>query len=229
MLSPSASYPVYDIFPGGLSSTADSFEVPYAATLVLNFKHDKWAITPSVQFLAGNRYGAPESTPGIDPASSGCATNPTAVDSGRYPYGGAAGGAGYDAMNCAGILTIPDPYTHTFDQPGAFVNPSQLLMNLQVSYDVSPKITLVGTFANIVNRCFGGSKEAWTRTDSNICSYGILNGAGLVVPTGNVYNPGAAIQPFEQYPYEGSLGPVNVDGTSIKTPFNFYLEAKIKL
>lgn len=229
LLSPTADYATYDIFPGGIGGSASSFAVPYAATLVLNYKHDKFAITPSFQFLAGNRYGSPETTPGIDPNAGGCATNPTAVDPGRYPYGGPSGGAGFDAMNCNATITIPNPYTGNFDQPGAFVNPAQFLMNLQLSYDVSPNVTLVGTLANIVNTCFGGSKEAWTVNDSNVCSYGINNSAGIVEPVGNVFNPGATIQPFVKYPYELSLSPVNVDSFSTKMPFNFFLEARVKM
>lgn len=229
LLNPSASYATYDIFPGGIGGSADSFSIPYAATLVLNYKHDRFSITPSLQFLAGNRYGSPETTPGIDPNAGGCATNPTAVDTTRYPFGAPSGGAGFDAMGCNATITIPNQYTGNFDQPGAFVNPAQLLVNLQLSYDVSPKITLVGTFANIVNRCFGGSKAAWTVTDSNVCSYGINNSAGIVEPVGNVFNPGATIQPFVQYPYEKYLSPVNVDSFSTKQPFNFYLEARIKI
>lgn len=228
LLSAGADYPVYDIFPGGIGGSASSFEIPYAATLVLNYKHDKFAITPSFQFLAGNRYGSPESTPGIDPAAGCGALAGSASTDPRYQYG-APGGAPYDAMTCNSTIVIPNAYTHGFDQPGAFVNPNQFLMNLQLSYDVSPKITLVGTFANIINRCWGGSKEAWTVSDSNICSYGINNSAGIVPPVGNVYNPGAQIQPFVQYPYERYLSPVNVDGNSTKQPFNFYLEARIKL
>lgn len=229
LLNPTASYATYDIFPGGIGGSADSFAIPYAATLVLNYKHDRLAITPSLQFLAGNRYGSPETTPGIDPNAGGCATNPTAVDPARYPFGAPAGAAGFDAMNCNAVITIPNPYTGNFDQPGAFVNPSQLMMNMQISYDVSPSVTLVGTLANIVNRCFGGSKAAWTVSDSNVCSYGINNSAGIVMPVGNVYNPGATIQPFVQYPYERYLSPVNVDSFSVKQPFNFYLEARVKL
>jgi hypothetical protein len=229
LLNANANYAVYDIFPGGIGGSADSFEIPYAATFVLNYKHDKFSITPSFQFLAGNRYGSPETTPGIDPNAGGCATNPTAIDPGRYPHGAPAGAGGFDAMNCAAVITIPNQYTGVFDQPGAFVNPNQFLMNLQISYEVSPKITLTGTFANIVNTCWGGSKEAWTVNDPNVCSYGINNSAGFVYPVGNVYNPGATIQPFVKYPYEQYLSPVNVDGFSTKMPFNFYLQAQIKM
>jgi Carboxypeptidase regulatory-like domain/TonB dependent receptor/TonB-dependent Receptor Plug Domain len=228
LLNPNADYATYDIFPGGIGGSASSFAIPYAATLVLNYKHDKFAITPSLQFLAGNRYGSPETTPGIDPASGCFALAGSASTDPRYPYG-APGGAPYDATSCVNTITIPNPYTKSFDQPGAFVNPNQMLMNLQLRYDVSPKVTLVATFANIVNRCWGGTKAAWTVNDSNVCSYGINNSAGIVEPVGNVYNPGATIQPFVQFPYERYLSPVNVDSFSTKMPFNFFMEAHIKI
>jgi hypothetical protein len=228
LLNPNADYSVYDIFPGGIGGSAVSFEIPYVATLILNYKHNKWAIAPSFQFLGGNRYGSPETTPGIDPAAGGCATSPTAIDPGRYPYG-APGGAGFDALNCASTIVIPNQYTKSFDQPGSFVNPNEFLMNVQLSYDVSPKISLIATFANIVNTCWGGTTEPWTTNNNNVCSYGILNTAGVIPPAGNVYNPGAAIQPFLRFPYQGYLGPVNVDGFSIKMPFQWFLEARIKV
>jgi hypothetical protein len=233
LLDPNADYPVYDIFPGGIGGSANSFEIPYVAALVLNYKHNKWAITPSFQFLAGNRYGSPETTPGVDPAAGGCATSPTAIDPGRYPYG-APGGAGFDALNCASTIVIPNSYTKSFDLPGSFVNPNEFLMNVQLSYDVSPSISLITTFANIVNTCWGGTKEPWTVNNNNFCGYGILNSAGAIPPVGNVYNPGAAIQPWVQFPYEGYLGPVNVDsasttGFSPKQPFQFFIEARIKV
>lgn len=229
LLDARANYATYDIFPGGIGGSADAFSVPYVATLVLNYKHDRFAITPSLQFEAGNRYGSPETTPGIDPNAGGCATNPTAVDPIRYPFGAPSGAAGFDAVNCNAVITIPNQYSGNFDQPGAFVNPNQLLVNLQLSYDASPNVTLIGTFANLVNRCWGGTKAAWTVNDPNVCSYGINNSAGIVFPVGNVFNPGATIQPFVRYPYELYVSPVNVDGFSTKMPFNFFLEARIKV
>jgi len=232
LLNPTADYPTYDIFPGGVGGSANSFAVPYAATLVLNYKHDKFAITPSLQFVGGNRYGSPETMVGIDPAAGGCgfvSGNPNTDP--RYPYG-AAGGGVYDALGCGGIITVPNKYTKGFDQPGAFVQPNEFLMNLQLSYDVSPKITLVGTLANLVNTCWGGTKAAWTLNDRNVCSYSINNSAGVIPPDANIYNPVPAFSGFQrlvQYPYEAYLGPVNVDGFSTKMPFNFFLEARIKI
>jgi hypothetical protein len=52
---------------------------------------------------------------------------------------------------------------------------------------------------------------------------------GLLPPVGNVYNPGSFVQPSLAYPYQAALGAVNVDGNSTKTPFNFYIDARIKL
>jgi hypothetical protein len=52
---------------------------------------------------------------------------------------------------------------------------------------------------------------------------------GLLPPVGNVFNPGSGIQPSLAYPYQATLGAVNVNGNSTKTPFNFYLDARIKL
>ncbi|MBV9269511.1 MAG: TonB-dependent receptor [Candidatus Eremiobacteraeota bacterium] len=228
LLDPGANYPTYDLFPGPIGSSAQAFGAPYVTTLILNYKHDKWAITPSLQFQAGARYGAPLTTAGIDP-TSGCAplAGSTAGDP-RYPYG-AAGGAPYDATTCGGTITIPNTFTHNFDNLGSFVQPSQLVGNVQVRYDVSQHVTLVGTFANVVNSCFGGSKEPWTVNDHNVCSYSTLNNAGAFPPVGNVYNPGASFQRLVQYPYGAYLGAVNVDGNSTKTPFNFFLEARIKM
>jgi hypothetical protein len=44
-----------------------------------------------------------------------------------------------------------------------------------------------------------------------------------------VYNPGATFQRLVQFPYAPYLGAVNVNGNSTKTPFNFFLEARIKM
>ena len=198
--------------------------------MVLNWKHDRLALTPSFQYVAGNRYGAPETTPGIDP-TSGCAALAGAplTNDPRYPYGN-PGGAAYDATTCGGSLAaIPNSYTGNFDTLGAFKQPSQFIMNMQVSYQASQKVQLVGTFANIINRCFGGTKAAWTLDDSNVCSYGILNNAGAFPPVGNFYNPGTPIQRLVKYPYAAYLGAVNANGNSTKTPFNFFIEARIKI
>jgi hypothetical protein len=217
LIDPGQNFPTYDIFPAGIGSSANAYGSPYVATLLLNYKHDKFAITPSMQFQGGNRYGAPETSPGVDPAA-GCTALP--------------GTQRYNASTCATNLVIPDPYTGVYDGLGSFVQPNQFSMNMQLSYDVSPRIQLVGTLSSIVSGCWGGTKAPWTTNDGNLCSYGIV-AAGSIPPVGNAYNPrgfaGSIVQPFMKYPYEGTFGPFNDNGTALKTPFQFFLSAKIKL
>ncbi|MBV8643686.1 MAG: TonB-dependent receptor, partial [Candidatus Eremiobacteraeota bacterium] len=228
LLDPTARYAPYDLFPGPVGGAADSFAVPYAAVLVLNYKHDKLAITPNFQFQGGGRYGSPESMIGVDPASGCAALTGSTTNDPRYPYGASAG-LPYDATTCAGTIPVPNRFTNRFDGIGAFVNPAQFMANLQVSYQVSRKVTLVATFANLVNTCFGGTKAAWTYNDHNVCSYGVNNTQGGILPVANVYNPGSAFQPVAEFPYGAYLGAYNDAENSTKMPFNVFVEARIKM
>ncbi len=234
LIDPNSQFATYGIFPGGVGSSAEAFGVPYVATLLLNYKHDKFSVTPSLQFEGGGKYGYPQTMPGIDPAA--CSAVLPGVT-------GANGGGRYDATACGVggnyVSSIPDTYTGSFDGIGAFTQPNLIAMNLQLSYDVSPRITLTGTLANIVNTCWGGSKEPWTSTNGNVCSYaanGYQNGfAGEIQPVGNMYNPagfnGSIVQPLVKYPYGANFGPssTNSNDGAIKNPFEFYVTAKIKL
>jgi hypothetical protein len=231
LFDPTASYLPYSIFPGPVGSGVNAFDYPYVATLILNYKHNKFTITPSLQFVAGNRYGAPLTWPGIDPAA-GCGTLPgsTAHDP-RYPYG-SAGGAPYnaDSASCAATLTIPDPYTGQFDGLGAFREPAQLLGHLQIGYELSPRLSLSLTLANLLQTCFGGQQTKFTYYWSNTtCLYSDLNGGPLSPPVGNAYNPGANIQPFLKYPYEPYFGIYNDQTSSLNEPFNAYLTLKVSI
>ena len=88
LINPNADFATYTNFPGPLQSYAVAYGAPYVATLVLNYKHGPFAITPSVQFQGGARYGEPETTPGINPVTCGAplAGASTAGDP-RYPNG----------------------------------------------------------------------------------------------------------------------------------------------
>ncbi len=227
-LNPGQNFAPYDIFPAGIGSSVNAFNSPYVASMVLNYKHDRLALTPSFQFQGGGKYGAPETTPGIDPAGGGCVP---LVGSHRY-----------DASSCPTSLVIPDPFTGVFDDLGSFTQPNEFMVNFQASYDVSPRITFTAVLANIINTCWGGSKQAWTYTDNNICSYGVV-GNGLIPPVGNAFNPvgttskangknaATNVQQFLLYPYEPALGPFLVSGlnNSVKAPFQAYFTANIKL
>ncbi|HYL26246.1 MAG TPA: TonB-dependent receptor [Candidatus Nitrosotalea sp.] len=224
LINTGQNFPTYDTFPGSLGLAAQGFGSPYVGTLVLNYKHQRFAITPSLQFQGGGKYGIPITEGGIDPAS-GC---------GKPLFGDR-----YNASTCPGVVDIPNPFTGAFDPIGAFTEPNELTANLQLSYDVSPRIQLVGQLTNIVNYCWGGSQTPWTFADGNICSYGNVQGTVFpVAPYGTpgaIVNPpgypGSQIQPFRKFPYEPQLGPAIISALngSYKTPIQFYLTANFKI
>lgn len=231
LLDPSGPYFPTDTVVSALGlNSGNAYGVPHVATLILNYKRDRLSVTPSLQFAAGQRYGTPESTAGIDPVAGCGALTTSASGDPRYPYG-AAGGLGYNAPTCAGAIVIPDPVTGRFDNVGAFVAPSQLLGHLQIAYTASPKVSFRLTLANVINQCFGGSAEPWNgNASAKSCSYVATAGFGAINPVGNFYNPGAAFQPAFRYaytPFNGSYNP-NVNG-GLASPFNAFLEMNVRL
>jgi hypothetical protein len=224
LINTGQNFPTYDTFPGSLGLAAQGFGSPYVGTVLVNYKHQRFAITPSMQFQGGGKYGIPITEAGIDPAS-GCG----------YPLFGDR----YNASKCLGVVDIPNPFTGVFDPIGGFTEPNEVIANLQLSYDVSPRIQLVGQLTNIVNYCWGGTKTPWTFNDGNICSYS--NVQGTVYPVapygtaGAIVNPpgypGSQIQPFRKFPYEPQLGPAIISALngSYKTPLQFYITANLKL
>jgi len=221
LLDLNGSYIPFSTIPGVVEAASTSYETPLAATFVLNFKVNKLAISPQFQYFEGTYYGDPLTGNGVDPSTCAQALPGGATIAGdpRYKFGGT--GTPYDALTCSGEVPTPDPFTGKFDSLGAFRAPNQLLMHMQLSYDVSPRVALTLNLANIVNTCTGGSSEPWTRlANHNVCGY-LLPGYGAPLPYGsNVYNPGAAFQPMVQYPYQ--------ENPTIQ-PFNAFLGVKIKL
>jgi hypothetical protein len=229
---PTASYVPYSTFPGPVGSGVNAYNYPYVATLILNYKHNRLSVTPSFQFQAGNRYGAPLNTPGIDPSAAGCAplAGKTPIGDPRYRWGSNGGGA-YDATTCAtDSLAIPNLYTGQYDGIGAFREPAQLVAHLRIGYDVSPRVSVTVTLANLLQTCFGGQQTAFTYyTGSNVCLYGNLVGGPNSPPVGNAYNPGANIQTFLKYPYEPYFGTYNDLSSSLGQPFTAFVSVKVKL
>ena len=226
LLDPNGNYPTFDLFPGGIGSSVNGYGAPYTATFLLQYKHNKLAITPAVQLFAGQRYGAPLTSFGVTPDACTAALGPVAGDS-RYPYG-APGGSSFDYSSCGTLVGgIPDPYTKKFDTIGAFVQPTQLQLHLQVAYDITPRVSLVVNLANILNECFGGSKAGFTVPGA--CYYSVVaSGGGGDI--GNLYNPGNAIQPYVNTPYEPFVGSASSGSTgALKVPFSVYVSARVKL
>ncbi|BDE07626.1 hypothetical protein WPS_29020 [Vulcanimicrobium alpinum] len=219
LMDVNGKYATYDTFPGGVGAGGyTQYGAPYVGTLLVQYKRGPLAITPALQYTGGVRYGVPLSNQGIDPTSCGAGLASSVAGDPRYPYG-AVGGSPFDATNCGTLAAIPNVYTGRFDNVGAFVAPSNLLLHTQITYDVNKRVTLVGNFANILNTCFGGTKVPFSVNKA--CGYTATYGAGSgPVPFGNAYNPGNALQPFLRTPY---------DPTFSGFPFNMYFEARIKI
>jgi outer membrane receptor protein involved in Fe transport len=217
LLDPNANYATYDTFPAGVGSAVNGYGAPYQGSIILNYKKGPLAITPIIQISGGQRYGAPESTYGVVPGTCGeLAGATTTAGDPRYTYGSSAG-LPFDALTCTNGLSIPDPYTKTFDGIGAFVAPGIAQLHLQVSYDVSKNLTLTANAANLFTTCFGSTKEPFNVAGA--CGYSVVAG-GSTGDVGNQYNPGAAIQPYLNTPYEPTFAP---------NPFSIYVNAKFKM
>jgi len=222
---PNASYVPYSLFPAGAPGAGGygSFIAPNVATLVLNYTHDKFAITPAIQFSSGSKYGYPIDELGVNPSSCTGTLGAVAGDP-RYPYGGY--GSSYNASTCAGTYSIPIPDTSTgnFDGIGAFTAPNRVTLATQLSYEVTPRIQAVLTLANVYDGCFGGSKEPWSSfpgvSQKMICSYGAGYAGEGFGPIANNYNPGVPVQPFRVPAYYPNLSTL---------PFNAYLDFRVKL
>jgi hypothetical protein len=205
---------------------------PNTFALVLNYRHDRFAITPAFTLNQGATYGTPSDVVGVDPrtcvsnlASSGFTTgNPLAVD--------------YTSCNFAatpsGTLYVPNPETGHFDRFGEFRQPWQFNMGLSMSYEVSKRVTASMTVTNLVNRCFGGSSTPWSRAyapSSVVCGYqsnpfyvnNFYNGASPNDVTAN----GVPLNPY----FAHSFAPSYADVTSLgyASPLNVYLQLKVRL
>lgn len=219
-------YTPYNQLPGtGLGGVSSSYIIPHVATLVLNYKRNRFTITPTLQLAAGGKYGAPVNGIGIDPAA-GCAPLAGAGITGdpRYPYG-AAGGAPYDAQTCASGFTAPDAFTGKFDNFGAFTEPSQLAANVQIAYEASKNVTLRLNAINVYTKCFGGSNVPWKIGGPAGCWYG-----SPLFYSGNGYNPGNPFDYVVQFPYSASVGNIFQSAYGGQAnPFNAFLSVDVKL
>jgi len=223
------AYAPFNTIPGGIESTEDSYETPFNATFVLNFKMNKLAISPQFQYFEGTPYGAPLTGYGVNPATCAALAGTITGDP-RYKFGGT--GNPYDALSCGATannpnnlpttIPVPDPYTGNFDNLGAFRLPNQFMMHMQISYDVNPRVALSLNLVNLINSCSGGSSEPWMRLANNkVCNVTLPGYNAPLAYGANIYNPGSTFQPMLQYPYQEN--PVSTQ------PFNAYLNVKIKI
>ena len=238
---PNGWYPqgLYALQPG-VNTIPVFYNSPYVTNLVVNYRHDKFAITPSLQIEAGAPYGGPFDVIGQDPRVCGAnqtttgvvalspSTNPLACDYTTLVGAGAAPQFGY--------LYIPNPQTGNFVNIGQFNEPNIAVANVQVTYDVSPRVTVQLTAADLWHTCFGGSKGPWTtayKPSSTVCGYepsgpnigsyvsNMYNGTG---PTDTAAN-GVSVPLWQLQSYQPKAN--NTIGGFF--PFNLYLQAQIKL
>ncbi|HUN28909.1 MAG TPA: TonB-dependent receptor [Alphaproteobacteria bacterium] len=235
--------------------TTTYFDTPWAGSLILNYRKKRFAVTPSIQIVQGSVYGGPMDINGVDPRT--CAANqltdgvvaagsPAAQNCDYWSVGGLNGACGPPAPgttspctvnSTTGIqsseLYIPNPQTGTFASLGQYRDPWLMVGNIAFSYDLSPRVTVNLTAANLFHTCFGGAKEPWTSTypaGSNVCSYD-TNG----LYTSNFYNGtsssdtaanGVAAYPWQKVSYAPGLGS---DSGFLPSPFNIFVTVQVKL
>ena len=214
------SYAPFNTIPGGIESTNASYETPLTATVVLNYKINKLSISPQFQYFEGVPYGAPLVSNGVDPATCSALNGGTISGDPRYKFGGT--GNPFDALTCTGTVPTPDRFTGNFDNLGAFKSPNEIMLHMQIGYDVSQRVALTLNLVNLVTSCSGGTSEPWTRlANSKACSYTLPGYNAPVAYGSNIYNPGASFQPMLQYPYQEN--PI-----SNAPPFNAFFGVKVK-
>lgn len=211
-----AEYVPYDVVPGPFAS-GNSYAVPHVASLVLNYRHKKFAITPSLSYNSGSYYGSPLSWPGYVPQA--CSQLPSATP--QTP--GVSCGSG-------GTIFMPDPYTQRFDGLGTLREPSQLVGNLQLSYDVNPRMSVTVLASNVYNNCRQRGYAWDTRT---ACWYSSLP-SNILAPVGNFLQTDANGIPVTgpvqlRYPYGVWFNNTQVGITSAKQPFQLTVNLDIKL
>jgi hypothetical protein len=214
------------------------------ASLILNYRHHRLAVTPTLQWQAGGGYGGPLDVTGLDPRT--CALNSKAtgivkVSPKTNPLQCNYLTATAPGLGQFGYLYIPNPQTGRFAGIGTYENPNILTGNIQIRYDVSPRLTLTLLGENLFHSCFGGSSEPWTtvyKPSPTVCGYtpagGTLNSA--LYPS-NFYNgtsvgdrrANKAITPYAQSYMPLANTGFNYSNNFGLFPVNVYLSAQVKL
>jgi hypothetical protein len=205
-----AWYTPYDVIPSAFNA-ANGYEVPDVASLIVNYRHGKFAVTPSLHYEDGSNYGSPLVWPGYVPQS--CSSQPS-----KTPLTPGVSCPG----STIGAIFLPDPYSGHFDNLGAFMQPAQLSLNLQTSFDVTPSATLTLQAVNLYNHCF---QRGFVWDNSVTCVYSNLP-SNILAPAGNfVKNPPAQLR----YPYGTFYNITEVGISSVLQPFGFFADLNVKL
>ncbi len=198
----SGSYVPYDLIPVPYAA-ANGYEVPSVASLIVNYKLDKWNITPTVAYTSGTTYGSPLSWPGAvtTGATPGGSPNCTAVST-------------VVSASCGVPLMIPDPYTGKFDGFGDFKEPSRITVNLGIGYKFTSNLSATATLSNIIDSC---NQRGYAWDQSNVCLYSSLP-SSFLQPTGGTLAQAAAGPAQLRYPYGMWLNNNNTGFVGVKSP-----------
>jgi hypothetical protein len=237
--------PYYGMSPEALLNPqgwyAPGLDFPYLSpntlALVLNYRHNKLAISPALSLLEGATYGTPADVQGIDPRA--CTANQLS----RGIKSGNPLSADYTSCSFAltsdgsspGTLYIPNPQTGTFDTFGQFRQPWQFNLGVQMSYDFTPRISGKFIVTNLLNRCFGGSSEPWSQAyppNSVICGYTsstFYNGGHFYNGTSpsDVKANGVPENPYFAQSFVPAYGDVN--SFNYPLALNLYFSLQVKL
>ncbi|HEV3091832.1 MAG TPA: TonB-dependent receptor [Candidatus Cybelea sp.] len=210
LFDPNGWYTPYDVIPSPFNA-ANGYEVPDVASLILNYRHGRFAVTPSLHYADGSNYGSPLVWPGYVPQSCSAEPGNTPLTPGKSCSGGQIG-----------AIFLPDPYSGRFDNLGAFMQPAELSLNLQTSYDVTPRMTLTLQAVNLYNQCY---QRGYAWDNSVTCVYSNLP-SNILAPAGNfLKNPPAQMR----YPYGTFFNITEVGISSVLQPFGFFADLSVKL
>jgi hypothetical protein len=200
---PSAPYRPYDVIPDQPLAGGNGFGPPVVGTLLFQYKHQRYSITPSIAYTSGTFYGAPLSTLGGDPAL--CPIASTSL------------------TGCSTTIVVPDSWTGQFDKMGAFMEPSRLTGNLSLGYEVTPQAQLTVTMTSIFDSCHQRG-FAWDR--AQFCSYTTLP---FSQAPNSPTHTSAANDPNYAYPYTYQNGNNNTQYLGTTLPFQAYVTLQFKV
>ncbi len=209
LLDRNARYTTYSEIPAPFNN-ANGFATPFDSTLVVNYKHDKWNVSPTFTFTDGEKYGSPLVWPGYDPATCGNPSASTTPAPDTTPAG------------CSGYIFIPNKYTGQFDTLGAFQQPSRLTMSLAVGWQPTDRLDATFTVTSLIDHCW---QRGFPWDSSSTCIYAQLP-SNLLAPAGNfLANPPIQLA----YPYGSWYNNTEVGQEGQKTPTSFSIETTFKL
>ena len=222
LLDRSAEYETYDQIPQ-IFTGENGYDTPDVLSLILQYRHARFAFTPSLTFSSGAEYGSPLSYPGYLP--NGCAGTGAVAANGTVAA---------DPKSCTGtsavsgfpFLIVPDAFTGRFDDLGAFEQPSRLTLNLGASFEATKDVKLSVALTGLVDTCF---QRGYAWDDPHVCVYSQLpsGGAGLG-PSGN-FLPLASTPVALRYPYAPFNNNLNTGFVGVTIPIQATFNVQVKL